>query len=457
MDPSRILVIDDDADIRDAMHVVLEQVGYQVLVAADGQEGLELARSSKPDLIITDVSMPRMDGLTLLAELRRDRAVSLPPVIVCSAFDRVAREALPLGAACVLPKPFERAALLLLVDNLLRNRPPDPEALERDRSYARSVRERAAEAARRARRRLEEQLQQPSEARAHLAHLAQWVADYFDLVPVVIAVVDDNGIRVAAVSRDCPVPVETRLSGDLLVSTGVLAANASLVLPDARLLGTRRMPDGRVVALGFLVAVPLLFEDTAIGVLALCGSEPRPFATEDLVSLEALGRSAASMLRPVGAVGNSLGLWPTLLLETVISTEMSHMHRERGAFDLLLVSAPPDGPGSDWALPLCAGSGPRFGVARRNGSTLAIFKRGPNPFATAQAVSRALSSLAKGTGPRAAGWVSIVAGRLPLVPANLALQLASRALDEAQAQPTAAVERIVLRGEEPPPAGAELG
>jgi len=453
MNHSRILVVDDDADIRDGMRVLLEQAGYHVLVASDGQEGLEVAHSAKPDLIITDISMPRMDGLALLAELRRDVPVGPPPVIVCSAFDGVARQALPLGAACVLPKPFEAEALLRLVDNLLARHPPDLVALERDRSYARSVRERAAEAARRAARRLEEQLQQPSEI---LAHLVQWVADYFDLAPAAVACVDGDDVRVAAASRDCPVPVDTRLSGEILISTGVLAAKASLVLPDARVLGERPTADGRVLGLGFLVAVPLVFEATPIGVLALCGRQPRALATEDLVSLEALGSYAASMLGPVGAAGNSLGLWPTLLLETIISSEMTHMHGEPGAFDLLLVSASPDGPGSDWALPLCAANGPRFGVARRNEGTLAIFKRGPDRIATAAAASRALSSLAQRNGSRAAGWVSIVSGNLPLVPANLVLQLASRALDEAQAHPTAPIKCIVLRGEEAPMAGTEL-
>ena len=68
----RILVVEDEVDIRDIIHDLLEAKGFQVLCADDGLAGLQLAREQLPDLIISDILMPKMDGYDMLDELRRD-------------------------------------------------------------------------------------------------------------------------------------------------------------------------------------------------------------------------------------------------------------------------------------------------------------------------------------------------------------------------------------------------
>ena len=99
-----ILIIDDDAGIRDALAEILELSGYHVAVAADGQEGVELLEVGlEPSAIVLDLMMPRMDGWTFLDRLRHDPKHQGVPVVVTSA---VASES-PAGADLCLQKPFD--------------------------------------------------------------------------------------------------------------------------------------------------------------------------------------------------------------------------------------------------------------------------------------------------------------------------------------------------------------
>ena len=85
----RVLIVDDEADIREAMADYLEQNGYRVSQAADGAEGLELAIKDKPDVILLDLMMPVMDGHTMLDKLRQDPWGRNAKVVIMSAMDDV--------------------------------------------------------------------------------------------------------------------------------------------------------------------------------------------------------------------------------------------------------------------------------------------------------------------------------------------------------------------------------
>jgi len=105
---SLVLIIDDDEGIRTALAELLELSGYQVAVAADGQEGLELlAVGLEPNAIVLDLMMPRMDGWTFLSHLRADPKLHDVPVVVTSA---VASEG-PADADVCLQKPFDLGRL----------------------------------------------------------------------------------------------------------------------------------------------------------------------------------------------------------------------------------------------------------------------------------------------------------------------------------------------------------
>ncbi len=105
----RILLVEDDTAIRDALAEVLEGLGHSVRCAGNGAEALELlAGDELPDLIVLDLMMPVMDGFTFREASRRDPRLADIPVMVVSASDVTTLRGLPeLGAAAVLPKPFE--------------------------------------------------------------------------------------------------------------------------------------------------------------------------------------------------------------------------------------------------------------------------------------------------------------------------------------------------------------
>ncbi|GMA51347.1 DNA-binding response regulator [Alicyclobacillus contaminans] len=115
----RILVIEDDGNIRDVCRRYMEREGYEVVMATDGQEGWELFRLHEPDLVVVDVMMPKKDGYELCQEIRRQSDV---PIIILTARgeerDRVM--GLTLGADDYITKPFSPRELVLRIRNIFR-------------------------------------------------------------------------------------------------------------------------------------------------------------------------------------------------------------------------------------------------------------------------------------------------------------------------------------------------
>lgn len=107
-----LLVVEDDQEIRELLHQALEQEGFQVLSATDGEEALERLAESPIDLVLTDLRMPRMGSQQLLEEIRR-RGLK-PLVIAMTAFEgeSLSAEAWELGVVAFLQKPFGMAELL---------------------------------------------------------------------------------------------------------------------------------------------------------------------------------------------------------------------------------------------------------------------------------------------------------------------------------------------------------
>lgn len=108
----RILVVDDEEDIREILHLVLEKQGYSVELAADGQEGLDLIDRRPPDLIILDLKMPRFSGYRLFAQLKSDSRLRTIPVIIVTALTQDSdvddtEWARRMGAEAFLTKPFD--------------------------------------------------------------------------------------------------------------------------------------------------------------------------------------------------------------------------------------------------------------------------------------------------------------------------------------------------------------
>ena len=122
----KVLLVDDADDIRKIGHLSLTAVGkFQAMLAASAIEGIALARSERPDLILMDMMMPGMDGLSALAELRQDPELKHIPVIFMTA--KVQRSEvehyLSMGAVGVIQKPFDPMQLPREIRKIIENRP----------------------------------------------------------------------------------------------------------------------------------------------------------------------------------------------------------------------------------------------------------------------------------------------------------------------------------------------
>ncbi len=119
--PLTILVVDDDLGTRLSISDYLELSGYIVITADDGQEALEIVEKYHPDLIVTDIVMPRMNGYELVRQVRQQPGFRLLPVILLTARIQTQERILGYQSGCdlYLPKPFELEELAAAIRNLL--------------------------------------------------------------------------------------------------------------------------------------------------------------------------------------------------------------------------------------------------------------------------------------------------------------------------------------------------
>jgi DNA-binding response OmpR family regulator len=116
----RILLVDDDVEIVEAMRVALESKGYEILVARDGNQGLAMAERDDPDLVILDMMMPKRSGFLVLERLRRTRPVPMRVIMItANEGSRHKAYAEMLGVDDYIRKPFAMDRLLASVDRLL--------------------------------------------------------------------------------------------------------------------------------------------------------------------------------------------------------------------------------------------------------------------------------------------------------------------------------------------------
>lgn len=112
-----VLIAEDEVTIAETLAIIIEDAGYTPIVARDGREALALARQHHPDLVITDLMMPFLDGAELIAAIRSDAAAegaASPPIVVVTAASRARAEA--AGADIVIVKPFD----VIKIENAMR-------------------------------------------------------------------------------------------------------------------------------------------------------------------------------------------------------------------------------------------------------------------------------------------------------------------------------------------------
>ncbi|SFC57137.1 two-component system, OmpR family, alkaline phosphatase synthesis response regulator PhoP [Bacillus sp. OV322] len=130
----KILVVDDEKSILTLLQYNLEQAGYSVVTAIDGEEGLKLAIEEKPDLIVLDLMLPKLDGIEVCKQLRQQKVMT--PILMLTAkddeFDKVL--GLELGADDYMTKPFSPREVVARIKAILRRSQFQPEKAEEDNS-----------------------------------------------------------------------------------------------------------------------------------------------------------------------------------------------------------------------------------------------------------------------------------------------------------------------------------
>ena len=118
----KILVIDDDVDLVVVMKGTLESKLFEVIVAYNGQEGLEKAKAEKPDLIILDIMMPVMDGFNFAEQLSKDPSLTSIPVLALTSFSESLGQPFPFQVSEYLTKPIKPKDLIAKVQSHLEKK-----------------------------------------------------------------------------------------------------------------------------------------------------------------------------------------------------------------------------------------------------------------------------------------------------------------------------------------------
>lgn len=117
----KILVVDDASMIRNLVSKTAMEAGYEVVTAADGTEGLDALKSHKIDLVYSDVNMPKMGGLEMVAEIKKDPQYEFLPIVMLTTErrDDLKQQAKALGVKAWLVKPFNPAKFIQTLEKLL--------------------------------------------------------------------------------------------------------------------------------------------------------------------------------------------------------------------------------------------------------------------------------------------------------------------------------------------------
>lgn len=373
-----ILVVDDSDDVRGAMVDVLQARGYVVLEAATGEDGLAVALDARPDLIVTDVVLPAMDGFEMVAHLQHEMGDAAPPVIVCSGFEITETEARRRGALMFLAKPVDAESLIfavgLVLEGALATRPLEEQA------------RRTADARR-----------QTAHAIAHCAAIdlgearlaaraepaLRWLRRYLDCAAAALLLADADDLHRVALCGDAPALDDEQRGTFRDQFRAVVDTCSSLLAPDLAVHPCFRGPPGEP-APRFVVAVPVRQDRSAtvVGVLALTDDRPRRFEADDLRIVEEVGRRGSLLLGDADPRGDaSAAAFPQVLrtdtFERLLGLELELAHRLTRPLHLIVLDVGSPAARSPVAAEILERVvWPRAALGRLGPARLGLFVRG---------------------------------------------------------------------------------
>ena len=447
----RILVVDDSQDIRDVCQLLLQNAGYEVECAASGREALARVKAQRPDLILSDVVMPEMDGLDLLSHLRSTVPPPLPPIILWSGFDDTEEEALRRGALMFLHKPVSNDHLLDFIAYGLRGQRVDAAALALQRSRSSAARKRARDAAAQLLARLDPAVW----ARRVGEHLA-WLRSYFGAGGALIALVRDQQLVVLDAGGDPAWPPGMDVSERLAHCLQVIESGSSLLLADATTHPSFASFGEALRGIRFFAGVPIVGPgDATVGVLCLFDEQARTFEAEDLLILEQLGRRGSLLMEALAAQqptdrgwGPAPGLAAPSTFECLLEAELRLLVRHGGSIDLAVIEM--EDPARLSNLVMQSSDGRRLAGGSLGPMRGAVFKRDRGMDA-ARMMDELLQRLQETCAPRGVGIASLSEPELARLGAAKLLRIASLALDGALFSDSG-VHRVVLRRQDNVPA-----
>jgi CheY-like chemotaxis protein len=381
---ARVLIVDDSEDLQDAYELVLVSDGHEVTRVADGKRGLERCAAEHPDVVVLDMMMPELDGLSFLDALKQQP--DPPPVIANSGFDAYEGTALERGAIAFLRKPVEPPQLLAAVRSAVESRTVAPEILELNARHVEEQRRRAAAASAALM-----DLIAPEDI-ASLRHaldaLADWIPGYYGFGASFIQVLRGDELFVAACGH-APEDwfVGKRYPRRDAYCDFVIDAGSTLVLGDAPRHPCRAFADHPEVQAGwkFYAGVPLTTSDgCVIGTLCLLDVKSRDIHHEDMLLLEALGRRVAHAVEEVATglsaedfVVDDAALFSADMLPLLLQVGVERAARQGGSVGLGLIDLVDEDTATDCASSIyCAALGPGLAVVRRGRHQLALVDDG---------------------------------------------------------------------------------
>jgi CheY-like chemotaxis protein len=442
----RILVVDDSEEVREFLQLALEEAGYEVETAADGEDAFAKVTHSRPDLILLDVVMPRMDGLELLLKLRSDLAPPVPPAILVSGFDLTEEEALRRGAVRFLHKPTAPRDVVAAIADVLAGRSAARESIEGARDRSGAARKEARETATRLLQRLEADTALGAPFSQHADQLVTFVARYLT-VDAVAAILRDERLRVVASSNQTLMAPGLDLGHAFPSLERVLESGSSLVLPDLPTHPSFAQYAEHMDDIHCLIAVPIRFDGRAIGVLCTFQSCSCGVQAEDLALVQLFSSRGTSVLDAWvnGHSGDELplrlgpGIAPRRAFESALDLELRLLRARGGSLELAILSEARSE--SVYGAVASATHPERLLAGVLYERRIALFKSDASADARVK-LAAVLAPLRRADGVRT-GIVDLTGSVFPSLHADGLLNLAEQALDDAFDSPSA-VRRMMV-------------
>jgi CheY-like chemotaxis protein len=443
---ARVLVVDDDVDLLEAYRGLLESAGHSVSTAQSGEEALALAHVERPDVVMTDISMPNMDGFELIRRLKDEMGSGAPPVIVCSAFEITEWEAMAQGAELFLEKPASAEAIIHSVDVLRRGARPDPQTLATERSNVMHERLRSRHGS---------ELRLRDIDRGEVARESkpwlEWLRQYFACGSAGVFLLDTGAVLpvvvegAAMTARPEPRLLHATLAAGIETGTSLVIADMAAHPSFRRALGAR-------TDIASFAGVPLVTSDgIRVGALVIADSQPGLFDADSLILLEYLGRQGVSALlekhlSPTRSTPSPAPLHARRTFETLLAGELRIARRLEMSLEVAVLSLAAGVSQGDCAEYLWQrGARPRMAIGSMGPGLVGIFVRASAEEAR-EHIAFCLDG-ARAQGLLDAAGVAAVAATTALS-TGAVVDLAESALNAANATAFGSrLERIVVRSD----------